>query len=52
MRGALLFAAAFGDWPSNTAMARLSRSLSLFSSATILPISKKSSSGLVSVCSL
>ena len=40
----LVRAADFGEWPSSAAMARLSRSLSLFSSATILPVSKVLSS--------
>jgi hypothetical protein len=42
---ALVLAADFGASPSNAAMARLSRSLSLFSSATILPVSKVLSCG-------
>src|ERR1039458_1287984 len=37
---ALLFAVALGESPSSAVMACLSRSLSLFSSATILPVSK------------
>jgi hypothetical protein len=36
-----------GEWPSSAAMARLSRSLSLFSSATILPVSKVLSSSKI-----
>ena len=40
-----MLAADFGAWPSSAAMARLSRSLSLFNSATILPVSKVLSFG-------
>src|ERR1700741_2717235 len=46
---ALVRAADCGEWPSSAAMAKLSRSLSLFSSATILPVSKVLSSGSLSV---
>jgi hypothetical protein len=46
---ALVLVADFGDWPSSTAIALLSRSLSLLSSATILPVSKMLSSGSLSV---
>src|SRR4029077_8585567 len=49
LRTALVRAANCGEWPSRAAMARLSRSLSLFSSATILPVSKVLSSGSLSV---
>jgi hypothetical protein len=42
---ALVLAADFGSCPSSAAMALLSRSLSLFSSATILPVSKVLSFG-------
>jgi len=42
---ALVLAADLGDWPSSAAMARLSQSLSLFSSATILPVSNMPASG-------
>jgi hypothetical protein len=46
---ALVLAADCGEWRSSAAMARLSRSLSLFSSATILPVSKVLSSGSLPV---
>jgi len=46
---ALVCAAVFGDRPSSAAMAKSSRSLSLFSSATILPVSKVLSSGSLPV---
>ena len=45
------FEVAAGEWvPSSVAIARLSRSLSLFNSATILSMSKIRSSGALLIC--
>jgi hypothetical protein len=49
---ALVVAADCGEWPSSAAMARFSRSLSRFNSATIVPVSKVLSFGLGKIVSL